>query len=145
MRQLMVWGIRAVVPRHRIGVALVAFNEAEQVFMMRHVFHPTAPWGVPGGWLGRGESPAEAALRELKEETGLTAVLGPATYTIYDENPPHIGIVFLGQLQPGPITLSAEIMEVAWFSLDDLPEKMLPHMRQAIHSTITYHRLLRRS
>ena len=42
--------------------------------------HRGGTWGVPGGATRAGESPAEAALRECEEETGLPAralVLGP--------------------------------------------------------------------
>ncbi len=143
MRHLMLWGIRAVVPRHRIGVALVAFNEADQVLMLRHVFHPATPWGVPGGWLSGQESPAEGVLRELREETGLSAVLGPAIYTVYDPHPPHIGIMFLGHIQPGPFVLSAEIIEAAWFPADRLPGPMLPHLREAIIRAAHLHQQLK--
>ena len=38
-RQLMAWGVRMAVPRQRVGVALVAFNHNEEVFLLRHVFH----------------------------------------------------------------------------------------------------------
>jgi len=31
----------------------------------------TMDWGMPGGWLEPGESPAEGAARELWEETGI--------------------------------------------------------------------------
>lgn len=143
MRRLMLWGIRAVVPRHRIGVALVAFNEADQVLMLRHVFHPITPWGVPGGWLGGHESPADGVLRELREETGLSAVLAPAIYTVYDPYPPHIGIMYLGYIQPGPFVLSAEIIEAAWFSPDELPGPMLPHLREAITRAAQLHQQLK--
>lgn len=40
-------------------------------------------WGFPKGHLEEGETPAEAALREVEEETGLgNLVLGPALQTI---------------------------------------------------------------
>ena len=35
--------------------------------------HRGGTWGVPGGAVRAGESPAEAALRECEEETGLPA------------------------------------------------------------------------
>ena len=71
----MAWGIRLVVPKQRIGAGLVALDEEDRVLLLRHVFHPYTPWGIPGGWLNRHEAPADGVLRELKEETGLTAVL----------------------------------------------------------------------
>ena len=33
-RGMMAWGVRAVVPRQRVGVALVAFNADEEVFLL---------------------------------------------------------------------------------------------------------------
>jgi 8-oxo-dGTP pyrophosphatase MutT (NUDIX family) len=65
--------IRLVVPKHRTGVAVVCLDSSSRVLLLRHVFHPTKPWGLPGGWLNKGESPQDCALRELREETGLDA------------------------------------------------------------------------
>ena len=40
-----------------------------QVLLVEHVFHPYAPWGLPGGWIDRNESPSQTAvIRELQEE-----------------------------------------------------------------------------
>jgi 8-oxo-dGTP diphosphatase len=42
-------------------------------------------WTIPKGKLNKGESPEDAAVREVEEETGITAKLGPhlddVTYT----------------------------------------------------------------
>ena len=129
---LMKWAIRLIVPRHRIGVIIVVMNEAEQVLMLRHVFHPHTPWGLPGGWLNRKESPAEGVLRELKEETGLTAVLNTIILSGLQPNPPHLGIAFLGQLQGGSLQLSSEIVEAGWFSFDSLPDPLQPFHRDSV-------------
>lgn len=126
--------VRLAVSRHRVGVVLVAFNSMGEVLLLRHVFHPVAPWGLPGGWLGRNEAPALGLLREVKEETGLDAVIGPPLQITHDPYPPHIILAYLGQVEPGPLVLSEEIIEARWFTESELPEQLLPFTEQAIRS-----------
>lgn len=132
LNRLMRWAIMLVVPRHRIGVVLVGMDEANRVLMLRHVFHPYTPWGLPGGWLGRRESPAEGVLRELKEETGLTAVLDSVILIDRQPDPHHMDIAYLGRIQKGNMQLSGEIIEADWFPLDALPEPLLKFHRDAL-------------
>jgi len=136
---LLAWSVQLAVPRQRIGVALVALDDAERVFLLRHVFHPYSPWGLPGGWLGRNEAPATAVLRELQEETGLRARLGPPVSVVYGETPPHVGIAYLGRIQAGDLRLSAEILEAGWFAMARLPA-VSPDTQQAIKAAVTVHR-----
>lgn len=141
VHRIMLWGVHLTVPRQRIGVAVIAVDDQERVLLLRHVFHPFTPWGLPGGWLNRNEAPAEAALRELKEETGLTAVLGPVVHIVRDSRPAHIGIAYLARILPGPLTLSPEIIEGKWFAVDDLPAQLLPFVRSAIERALVFHRV----
>lgn len=129
---LMVMGIRAVVRPVRIGVALVAFNKQDEVLMLRHVFHPTSPWGLPGGWLATGESPGDCALRELREEVGLVAELGPPVLVARDPHPDHIGIAYLGWIHSGTPSPGPEIMDARWFALAELPRPLRSFTQQAI-------------
>ena len=111
---------------------LVALDDEARVLLFRHVFHPHTPWGLPGGWLNQGESPSEGVLREFKEETGLTAVLSSPLLIENQSRPPHIGIAYLGRIQPGPMTLSAEIIEAQWFPTNDLPVPLSSFTKDAI-------------
>lgn len=55
-------------PRHRgAGVALW---HAGRLLVIKNTYR--RPWGVPAGGIRRGESPRTAAVRELKEEVGIS-------------------------------------------------------------------------
>lgn len=142
MRGLMYWGIKVMVPAQRIGVAIVAIDAEERVLLLRHVFHPDVSWGLPGGWLDRDEAPGAGALRELREETGLSAVLGPPASVTYESYPPHIGIAYLAWAQPGLLRLSNEVIEARWFLMPELPQPLLPFTRRAIDAALQLNRLL---
>ncbi|MCD4687245.1 MAG: NUDIX hydrolase, partial [Anaerolineae bacterium] len=59
-------------PRFSIGVVGILLDDAgERVLLLKHVFHHPYPWGLPGGWIERGEDPAVCIVRELREETTL--------------------------------------------------------------------------
>ena len=130
--------VRLLAPRHRVGVALVLVNNENKVLLLNHVFHPTAPWGLPGGWLDRGEHPAEGVLRELREETGLTARLGPVILVDHDSKPAHIALAYIGWPLSQKVTLSGEILEANWFCSDNLPAPLLKFVRRSVKSAFDY-------
>jgi len=129
---LMALAIRLVIPRQRMGVALVTFNPNEEVLLFRHVFRSANPWGLPGGWLGRNEAPADCLARELCEEVSLEIDLGPPILVEQQGPPPHVVIAYLGWLRPGRMRFSGEILEARWFPLDHLPEPLWPFTHRAI-------------
>ena len=53
-----------------LGVAALVVDEGGRVLLVRHSYNPG--WRLPGGGVERGEPPADAVLRELSEEVGLT-------------------------------------------------------------------------
>ena len=53
-----------------VGVAGVIFNQEGQILLLKHSYRKEYPWGIPSGWLKRGEQPHKALIREIKEETG---------------------------------------------------------------------------
>ena len=59
----------------RGGAVVVPVLDDGRIVMERQYRHTIRKWGyeLPGGLIERGETPREAAARELKEETGYTA------------------------------------------------------------------------
>ena len=66
-----------VTPRegYRPCVGVLLFNPAGLVWIGRRIGLPEHPWQMPQGGIDKGEAPEEAALRELREETGTDKAL----------------------------------------------------------------------
>jgi putative (di)nucleoside polyphosphate hydrolase len=56
--------------RYRRGVGIMLLNARNEVFVAQRIDFTGDAWQMPQGGIDTGESPREAAMRELKEETG---------------------------------------------------------------------------
>jgi 8-oxo-dGTP pyrophosphatase MutT (NUDIX family) len=91
----------------------------------------TGVWALPGGIIDPAEEPADAAVREVFEETGVVAVpealtsvtvSRPITYPNGDQVQ-YLELTFRCQLAGGEARVNdSESVEVGWFSLDGLPD-----------------------
>lgn len=92
-------------------------------------------WGLPGGRLDPGESVADAALREVFEETGLRVRLGrlvgvysgPDQLVTYPGNIVQlVDIIFDAEVLSGVLCMSPESLELRFFEVSDLPAELVP-------------------
>lgn len=58
---------------YRPCAGIVLVNQAGKIFVGSRLDMPSEAWQMPQGGIDDGESPRQAALRELYEETGVTA------------------------------------------------------------------------
>ena len=65
--------IAALPYRRNVGVMLA--NPAGHVFVGQRIDNHQSAWQMPQGGIDKGESPRDAALRELEEETGVSPAL----------------------------------------------------------------------
>jgi len=111
-----------------VGALGAVFNEAGQVLIVEHVFHPHHPWGLPGGWMNRNETPDQTVIRELREETALTVVIDkPLIITNSALMPNHLDVAFLCHALPGSVTLSGELLDYCWSDPQHLPPMVTFH------------------
>jgi len=104
------------------------FNASGEVLLVEHVFHPHAPWGLPGGWVDRRESPENALCREMKEELALEVEVGPVLLVELDFNN-HLDLAYLCRMNGEIGLLSEELLDYGWFSPASLPRLHKFHYR----------------
>ncbi|HWJ35443.1 MAG TPA: NUDIX hydrolase [Steroidobacteraceae bacterium] len=111
--------------RHPGAAAVVALDESNRVCFVRQYRHGIADfmWEIPAGKLDSGEAPAVCAVRELAEETGVTArswtslgvyVPAPGIFTEV------IHLYLARKLEIGPAAPDAdEELELEWLPLQE--------------------------
>lgn len=117
-------GMRLVRPRFTMGVVGVLMDATgTRVLLVEHVFHARKPWGLPGGWMNRGENPAQTVEREFYEETGLRVRAIQPMLIERGRLGSHMEVVFLVRLDGfgQRIQLSDELLHWGWVPVDDLP------------------------
>jgi ADP-ribose pyrophosphatase YjhB (NUDIX family) len=117
--------VRTIAPAYTVGAICVIDRGDGAVLLVRLSYRNS--WGLPGGLLKRGETPEEAARREVREESTLDVELVGDPAVVVDSVAQRVDVVYRARLAPGvdPATAHAsspEILEVAWFSEDELPD-----------------------
>ena len=121
--RFLLWAVNAKFNFGAVGLFLAPDG---RLLVLRHVYRHKYAWGLPGGYLHRGETPEAGLLRELREETAMAAsitrVLCVEAVDAFQKE-----VVFVGTVDPAQTPrLNHEIYEVAFVPLDALPEGMLP-------------------
>jgi ADP-ribose pyrophosphatase YjhB (NUDIX family) len=110
----------------KLDVRCAVFDDDSRVLLVREA--ADGLWSLPGGWADVGASPAENALREVREESGY-AVSIKRLLALWDMSkhghPPSVfhiwKLVFLGELGALGEISGVETNAVDFFQIDALP------------------------
>ncbi len=141
---------------YRPCVGMMIFNRAGEIFVGKRIDQSIEAWQMPQGGIDEGESPREAALREMKEEVGTANVEtlrehpGWLTYDLPDH---LLGVAWEGRYRGqrlkwfalrflGPdseieiATPHQEFSDWRWVGIDDALQLVVPFKRETYAEVI---------
>jgi len=98
-----------------------------QVLLVRRTAEPfRGYWDIPGGFCEADEHPADAAIREVREETGLEIELIGLLGMWVDEYEGRttLNVHYLARTLSRRIVLGSDADGAAWFAPDALPQRI---------------------
>jgi ADP-ribose pyrophosphatase YjhB (NUDIX family) len=107
------------------GVSVIVTNLGGDVLLLKHSYGPDV-WSLPGGGLGRGEDPLEAARREVREELGIELTRIEAIGTLEEvlSGSPHTAHLFAATCDRQPQPDGREVVVARFFPSHSLPEPL---------------------
>lgn len=124
-------------------VVSILLHHDGKILMLQRANEPLKGyWCLPGGYLNYDETPEEAVIRELKEETGIECKIGRLIGVYRIDNDPrgiNIDIIYEAEFK-SEVNLSDEHKKFNFFSVGQLPEKIAYKHREAINVFIQQHK-----
>lgn len=117
-------------------------DDAGRVMLVEPTYKET--WEIPGGYIETGETPAQAAAREVREELGLDIVVGPLLVADWAPHPNEgdkLLFVFDGRTlsttQLNGIQLQAdELASYAFFDVEGAARVLVPRLARRVVAAV---------
>lgn len=106
-------------------------NQKSQLLLVKRNLDPRKGyWDFPGGFLEEGEDPVKGLKREMKEELGVSVMVGSQIGIYIDDysgsyQSKTLNIAYKAKVSKGKITPMDDISEAKWFTKKEIPWKRL--------------------
>lgn len=125
----------------RVAAGVIFTDSGNRVLMLRTTYKDA--WDIPGGYVEQGESPYAAAVREVKEELGLTVSVGnmlAVDWAPAENEGDKILFLFAGPVLAADQEFSfadGEIAEARYVPLDDLETYTVSRLARRIRAAVS--------
>jgi 8-oxo-dGTP pyrophosphatase MutT (NUDIX family) len=132
--------------RAYVAAGVLFFDDVGRVLLVQPTYKND--WDIPGGYVETGETPVQAAAREVQEELGIETAIGPLLVADWAPNP-HEGDKLLLVFDGG--TLTAEQLAAIHLQADELASYafhdpaaettalLIPHLRRRMTAAVDAH------
>lgn len=118
------------------AAAGIVVDEDHRILLVQRAIAPCrGDWALPAGYQDIDESAAQAAAREVREETGLEVEayrLADLIFIPDDPRKPANLAVYLCRVIGGELRAGSDALQAEWFPLDELPENIAFDNRERI-------------
>ena len=132
LRRFIVWLVNQ---KFLVGIVGIVLSEENEILLLEHSYRNEYPWGLPSGWLEKGEQPTTALKREISEETGFEVEIVKSVEQYADPNYARLDLIYICRITGGDFTPSDEISSASFYPKDNLP-KLIPHQVSLINSSV---------
>jgi 8-oxo-dGTP diphosphatase len=128
--------IRATQRKFTATAGAVVLDSEGRVLLLEHTFRPASGWGIPGGFIQRGEQPDEALRRELREEVGIEVDDLELAFVRMLTSSDQVEVFFLCRARGVPSPRTMEIRTCAWHRPDALPKELTRDQHRLIERAL---------
>jgi len=124
-------------PKFVIGVSGIIFNKKGEVLLIKHKHRrKDLVWGLPSGHAERAERLGQTLIREVFEETGYEIDVD-SLLQVESGSKLRVEVTYIGRFIGGDLKIDpAEVSDVGFFPINQLPEEMMENHRGMIKKAI---------
>jgi 8-oxo-dGTP pyrophosphatase MutT (NUDIX family) len=116
------------------STGIVFRNNNKEILLVKRRDIPI--WVLPGGGVEKDETPEQAVIREVKEETGFNVAVERKVGEYKHPKSEKVNNTFTCTIQSGEATLSVESKAIKYFEITNLPQMLSPYVRDLIEDAL---------